>query len=510
MRSNQIKILLVEDSPSDALLWLRALQKLIPLGQIKHVVCMAEAIAMLNSQEIAFDIVLLDLSLPDSDGLNTINSINNHSPTIPVVVLTSDDSAETALRALNVGVQDYLVKGQIIPKLLERTIRYAIERSQVLNQLRASEEKFRGVFEQTFQSMFLLSPEGTIRAANQQALNFCDAALEEILELKFWDLKFWQDNRVYQDWLEDSVRSAANGGLVRDEVQLCNCDHKDCKTIWVDFSLKPLQDEQGRVQMLIAEARDISDRKQAEADIIRALHKEKELNQLKSGFISAVSHEFRTPLTTINLSAELLDSRRPLSEEKRVRYFRRIFASVADMVDMLDDLLLLNDTDTQSFQYQPKLINLEAFCQELVTDCQVSWGDRNPIEFTFECHNPMVEMDSNLIRYILTNLISNAAKYSPEHSPVQLIVRCRQNKAHFIVADRGVGIVAEDLPRLFEAFYRGKKLTNIKGTGLGLAIVKKCVELHGGKIEVESEVGVGTKFSVMLPAQAIKSSNQQI
>ncbi|AFY69950.1 multi-sensor signal transduction histidine kinase [Thalassoporum mexicanum PCC 7367] len=502
MSSTPITILLVEDSPSDALLWRRALQNLIPDGQVEHAPTMAAAIDFLAREDINFDVVLLDLSLPDSDGLDTINAINAHAPATPVVVLTSDDSDETALRALNVGVQDYLVKGQIIPKLLERTIRYAIERSQFLNQLRASEEKFRGAFDQTFQSMFLLSPTGIIRAANQKALNFCCASLAAVLGLKLWDLRFWQDNRVYQDWLEDAVRSVAKGGFVRDEVQLLDGDGQQ---VWVDFSLKPLQDEQHRVQMLIAEARDISDRKQAEADIIRALQAEKELNQLKTGFISAVSHEFRTPLTTINLSAELLNGQRLLTDEKRGKYYQRIFASVSEMVNMLDDLLLLNKAEAKALHYQPKPLKLGDFCQELVDSFQMSLGDRNPIQLMGEFNNSIVEMDENLIRHILSNLISNAAKYSPKNHSVNLTLHCYEDKANFVVEDQGIGISEADLPRLFEAFYRSKNVGNIKGTGLGLAIVKKCVELHGGKIEVESEVGVGTKFSIVLPTQAIKS-----
>src|SRR6476469_11034861 len=192
MYQTSIHILLVEDSPSDANLLRHMLSRQGKPGwQVVAVERVSDAIDACSAY--ALDVVLLDLSLPDSDGLETVTKFRAAAPDVPIVVLTGVDDEDLSLQALARGAQDYLVKGQITSQLLMRAIRYAIERGQILKQLNDSEQRFRATFEQTFQSMGLLTPEGIILEVNQTARDFYGNKQDDI-GLPLWELKSWSSS----------------------------------------------------------------------------------------------------------------------------------------------------------------------------------------------------------------------------------------------------------------------------------------------------------------------------
>jgi signal transduction histidine kinase len=239
--------------------------------------------------------------------------------------------------------------------------------------------------------------------------------------------------------------------------------------------------------------------KTSEQSILRALEQEQELNLLKSSFISMASHEFRTPMTMIRTAVELLQNfHHELTEAKRQQYFDRIKTAINQITQLLDEVLLLGSTET-GLRYKPESIDLEKLCNELTEDLQFSNADSHTITFTRQGNSAQAVMDAALLRHILTNLLSNAFKYSPHGGNVQFKLCCQNDTAMFHVQDQGIGIPIKDQAHLFETFYRCGNVGKIQGTGLGLAIVKKCVELHEGQIQVFSEDGVGTTFTVALP-----------
>jgi len=201
------------------------------------------------------------------------------------------------------GAQDYIVKGQITTQLLVRTIRYAIERSQTFQMLRESERRFRAIFDSSFQLTKLLTPAGIVLEINQTALEFSGIRSQNFVGHLIWELPIWKQSPNAKQQLKEAIAKACRGELFRSEIDLLG---KGDQTVTVDFSLKPVKNETGQVLLLIAEARDISDRKRAEAEILKALAREKELSELRAKFVTMVSHEFRTPLTTIQFSAGLL------------------------------------------------------------------------------------------------------------------------------------------------------------------------------------------------------------
>jgi PAS domain S-box-containing protein len=246
--------------------------------------------------------------------------------------------------------------------------------------------------------------------------------------------------------------------------------------------------------------RDITDRKQAEFELTEALAKEKELNDLKSRFITMTSHEFRTPLSSILSSAELLEHyRHRWPDEKQQTHFNRIRISVQHMTQLLNDVLFIGKAEAGKLEFQPQPLNLVDFCQSLVEDFQTSIAAHHEIIYVSNCDSARTLADEKLLRQILTNLLSNAVKYSPKNSQIALRLLLQPSCVIFQVEDRGFGIPLEEQSRLFESFHRATNVGNIQGTGLGLSIVKKCVELHDGDISVESEVGKGTTFSVSIP-----------
>ncbi|MEG4115893.1 ATP-binding protein [Microcoleus sp. N9_B4] len=491
-----IKILLVEDNPADADLLAELLEVSVGVQwELVSVEFLHEAIAQLCKQP--FDVVLLDLSLPDSRGLETLTRLREVAPDVPMVVMTGLDDEAIALEAVRLGAQDYIVKGQITTQLLVRTIRYAIERSQTFKMLRESERRFRAIFDSSFQLTKLLTPEGIVLEVNETALDFAGLRSEGIVGRPIWEMAIWAQSPQVSEQLQCAIGKASRGEFFRSEIDLLG---KSGQIMTVDFSLKPVKNETGQILLLIAEARDISDRKRAEAEILKALAREKELSELRAKFVTMVSHEFRTPLTTIQFSAGLLqDYSSQWPQDKKSTHFVRIQLAIKRMTELLEDILVIGKIEANTLQFQPVSLNLEKFCRQLVEEQQLNDSNQHPIAFQHEGGNCEAQMDEKLLQQILGNVLSNAIKYSPVGSTVSLHLNCQNKEAVFQVQDQGIGIPQADRERILETFYRSPNVGTISGTGLGLAIVKRAVELHGGQLALDSQEGKGTTFTITLP-----------
>jgi signal transduction histidine kinase len=272
---------------------------------------------------------------------------------------------------------------------------------------------------------------------------------------------------------------------------------------------------------IVAILRNITERKQVEDELRDTIKKEKELNELKSRFISTASHEFRTPLTAILGSAELLECYSDKwSEEKKQVHFERIYSRVKHMTQILDDVLLVGKAEAGKLEFNPAPMNVLEFCHGLVEELQLSTGCQHTILFTSQgsgCQSQScadlslctsVALDEKLLLHILSNLLSNALKYSPVGSTIHFILTCLDRHLEFQIQDQGIGIPEEDQPRLFEAFHRANNASKFPGTGLGLVVVKNAVDLHGGSITVNSQMGVGTTFTVTLPLTTSSDENE--
>lgn len=249
---------------------------------------------------------------------------------------------------------------------------------------------------------------------------------------------------------------------------------------------------------------EVSERKRAQTELHHALAAERELSELRSRFVSMVSHEFRTPLGVILSAAENLDTYfERLKPEQRRQQLQHVVQATGHMAKVMENVLLLGRAEAMEFK--PSAIDLPDFCQSLANQVRSSTENRCAIDFR-SSPLPKARGDEGLLRHIFTNLLTNAVKYSKAGSVVDFSVGKQNGHAIFKVQDRGIGIPASDQKQLYSAFHRGHNTGEVPGTGLGLVIVKRCVELHGGQITCDSKEGRGTTFEVKLPLFQVGNS----
>ncbi len=261
----------------------------------------------------------------------------------------------------------------------------------------------------------------------------------------------------------------------------------------------PLRNESGGVIGLVGIARDITERLKAEK-LRMELEKEQEIIALKERFIATATHDFRTPLAIIKMSANMLETNFDrFTPAQRTAKLHQIGVQVNNVVQLLEDVLTMSKANAGKLVFNPELVTLRSFCQQIWDNFLHMAEKTHTMEFVYSCDAEDVLLDANLVNYILVNLLSNAIKYSPVDGHVRFEVRQQGHELVFQISDNGIGIPAEDLVRLFEPFHRASNTRGIAGTGLGLSIVKSYVAAHSGRVEVESQENRGTTVLVYLP-----------
>jgi PAS domain S-box-containing protein len=276
--------------------------------------------------------------------------------------------------------------------------------------------------------------------------------------------------------------------------------HRDGHEIPVSIVGVVLKSPEGLPEYIGCVMRDISGQRQLEESLRSALAREKELNRLKSNFVSMVTHEIRTPLAHILGSSEILQrylDRLPL--EKREQHLQTIIDGVHRLSTLMEEVLLFSRAEAGRIEFNTEEIDLKAYCAQLVGEVAQATRHRCPVELDSEEFSIPARADENLMRHIFTNLLTNAVKYSASGTAVRFSIAREGVEAVFIVRDFGIGISEDDRKALFTPFYRGKNAVTLQGTGLGLVIVKHCVEHHGGTIEISSTEHQGTTVIVRLP-----------
>lgn len=300
------------------------------------------------------------------------------------------------------------------------------------------------------------------------------------------------------------------------EAELINY-RKDGTEYWVNFSIVPVANDRGEFTHFVSVQRDVTERKQSQEAIRRnlerlveertqelnqALSKEKELVELKNRFVAIASHEFRTPLSTINFATNFLQQHLDrLSSDEVQNKLKRIEKQVQHMTELLEDVITVGRSGLNKIPIVKSNIDLSALIQKIIEDVEQNTKKTHKIEVNYRATLPIIDTDEKLIRNILINLLTNAIKFSPGRNRIQFILDQIDNNIIIVVKDEGIGILPGDKEKLFEAFHRGSNTNAISGTGLGLSIVKKAVDLLNGTIEVNSEVGKGTLFKVVIPIQ---------
>lgn len=358
------------------------------------------------------------------------------------------------------------------------------------------------------QAVILAAPLAIFRFNPQGIIQLCNPAAERLFGWNASELVGSFPPYIgaeYRDEFIDIVKRTCGGEIIiSHETQRMR---KDGSFIHVSISTAPIQDAGGAVKEIIAMVMDITERKRMEAELLEqerlrlALNKEIELRNLRGRFMSMVSHEFRNPLAVISTSTGMLERYYDrMSDESRQASFARVQTHIKYLAEMLDDILTLLHTESIGPDFQPVSLDLVDLCKRLVTETSLQVQETHQIEWLTHVPQASIQGDPKLLQQALNNLLSNAVKYSPPESTIQMEITWDDHQINIQVKDQGIGIPSGDLKRLFEPFFRAENVGSIPGNGLGLAIVQQAVELHGGQLQVESELGVGSIFTVHLPA----------
>jgi PAS domain S-box-containing protein len=362
----------------------------------------------------------------------------------------------------------------------------------LLNALSISEDYLKKIVFFMGDALIVTTESGNIKKINKAAEDLFGYSESEFLESSIFSIVdniYFAIEQIYEKPLETET--------FFQNIEL-NCQTKQHKKIVVEFSCAAVRTEIRNVFDYIYIGRDITARKKAEEESLKALQKEREINHVKSRFMSMASHEFGNPLTSILLCLNQLQDR-SLSIQEQEIYLNAASEATKRMQGLVKDIMEIGRSESGNMVFQPINLDLENFCQKLIAEVEPSKNKRINFKFISNCQT--VSLDPKLLHYILSNLLTNALKYSLETEIVDFEVCCslELQQTSFMIQDRGIGIPEKAQKHLFESFYRADNVGNIAGTGLGLSIVKRAVDLHGGAIELRSKQEVGTRMRVTLP-----------
>jgi PAS domain S-box-containing protein len=367
-------------------------------------------------------------------------------------------------------------------------------------QLRESERRFRAILDQTFQFIGLLTPDGVLIDANRSALDAGGVVPSQVLGKLFWETVWWSHSEALQAQLKDAIARAAKGEFIRFEA---THTLPDGSLIDVDFSLKPVFDETGAVELLIPEGRDVSERREIMA--AEAAREAAELsNTMKSQFLAEMSHELRTPLNAILGFSELVLGQHvgPFEADRYLAYVKDIHQSGRHMLELINNILDISAIEAGERKVEFALVDLKDLLAECLRNSR-PLADDEGVALNFEAADDdfVVSTDRNAFMQIILNLLSNAIKYTETGGTVTLSLQEHDGAARILVKDDGIGISPDLLPHVTEPFRQGNSnpYESKSGIGLGLSIVKSLADILDADFRIESDVGMGTTAIIELP-----------
>lgn len=495
--SNRIQLLLVEDSTVDAALLRAELTQTRLIFDIDHVQRLSQAIEHLQIG--GYDVVLLDLSLPDSHGLDTLLHIRAVEPDIPVVILSGYEDAQVGLEAVKHGAQDYLPKGRTDAALLERALQYAMERAAVVEELTESRQRYRELFDATLEAIFVHDDE-VILDVNRSCEVMFDMHRDDLIGQKIgffltWDKRLSHDGQVGA--LHVGTAWRADGNIFTVEI--------GSVTIILE-----------RRRVRLTTLRDISARLRAEQHQLELTLERERLAMLRE-FLHTASHDLRTPITTLLTGIYLIQRNlndlstwaasqpvvNPMGLNDRVtgilQRTERLNDEVVRLQQIVDDLLDMDRLERMNFTLAQSDLNM--LVRSAVDRFRMAAVERR-ISLTYDLEGEvmMVTADSVELEKAISALIDNAVRYTPAGGYVMVTTRTEKEALVLEVKDTGKGIDPNHLPHIFERFYRADQARSSNaGVGLGLSKVKIIIEAHRGRIDVQSQLGEGSTFRVILP-----------
>jgi PAS domain S-box-containing protein len=491
-----LRVLIVEDSEDDAELLAYELERSGYDLVVERVDTHLAMKAALDKEQ--WDAIVADYTLPSFSAPEALKLLKERGLDLPFIIVSGSIGEDIAVTAMKAGVHDYVMKDKLarLAPAVERELREAHERRKrrvAEETVSQNQERFRLLIENALDIITVFGNDGIIHYKSPSVERVLGYKPEDLVGKNILEYVHPEDVENFLDTLNQVVQNSNLTLSIEFRFQHQDGSWRILEAIGKKF-LAPSE-----MSSIVINSRDITERKRAE-EIRKALERERELSEERFNFVSMMSHEFRNPLSAIAVSSELLRNFSDrASQQQKSQYLDRIEGAAKEMLQLLDDILNLTKAEVGKLELDAQLFDLAEFCHNLVQGMQMNVGSKRAIALVIqgECHP--CYMDEKLLGHILTNLLSNAIKYSPEGSEIRFELFCQNTEAVFRIQDCGIGISPDDRQKLFESFHRGKNVGKIPGTGLGLCIVKRFVDVLGGKITLESEVGVGTTFTVTLP-----------
>lgn len=459
-----------------------------------------QGIDMLRGQPETVDVVLLDLRMPGMSGMEALDQIGKIDPNLPVIVITGYATVESAVEAMKKGAYDFIPK-PFTPDQLRIVVRRALERRSLqreaeflrrerersLKDVATEKSRVRTIVHSMGDGVLVCDREGSIVLANPAASHLLGISLEALVGKRVAEIgQFPELSKVIE-----AIVAEREGGYACISQELTVEGEARRRRVFLRAHTCPIRNDLGELLGSVSVLQDITPLK--------------ELDQMKADFIAMVAHELRAPLAAVEQQLGVVLGRLAGEiTEQQERLLGRVKERVKGLLDLIKDLLDLSKIEAgQIIQYKEPLSLSEVIGR--VVDLMRPEAERKGIELRFIPSSEETRMvaDRNAMEGIFTNLVSNAVKYTPEGGKVWVSLGKEGAFLKATVSDTGVGIPKEDLPKIFDRFYRVKtpRTRQVIGTGLGLSIVKSLVDAHLGRITIESEVGKGTTVTVLFPKE---------
>ncbi len=492
----QPRLLIIDDDPEISGYMKTMLTLDAPHFRIDILESARECLEYLKKNEV--DCILSDYQMPDMSGMELLETLRSGGSDIPFIFITGQGSEEVAREAFKIGANDYFTKDvgfAHFPRIIN-SIEQAVknrednrQRALMVNALKDSERRYKDLVELSTDFIYRSDRYGNQLFMNDAAYRMLEASPEEV------------NGQPWQKWIHpEDIKKTIEvfGEMMVKGTDAFNFENrfvsKSGKIIYVMHNVRVLRDEQGTILGTQGIARDITERKLADLAL-------KEAQKEKNAVFHMLTHDIRGPLSVIYGYCDMLkteggDTAKIMEEVQKAA--RRISL-------LIDDMLAISrlESDDAGLILQP-VFALELI-EQAVKDCEMFARERQvEIKIEVEPGTPKIYADSAQIRRAVTNLLANAVNYNREGGTALIRaggVPKDPMKMFIEVSDDGDGIFDEDLPRLFEKYYRGKNAGKKRGTGLGLAMVKAAVDAHGGKVKVSSRRGEGSKFTIILPVK---------
>jgi PAS domain S-box-containing protein len=513
MNNKSVKVLIVDDQKSIIMFLSEMLLKSNRRDYIiEPVTSLKAALSKLDSDD--FDIMLLDLNLPDSSNLDTLTAINNKKPSIPIIVITGAYGEETGLQVISHGAQDYLIKGEFNANILDKSIDFAIERKiSELNMIN-KEREFRMMIENGSDIITLIDSNGMILYESPSATKQLGYVPLDLIGENILNFIHIDDRQMIKNSYDNLFKK--NNSSFTKEYRFQTKDG-----LWriLESNFNPEFSSDGSIPCAVINSRDITQRKETEEELrkhrdnLESLVRErtfelmyaKEIaetaNKAKSEFIANMSHELRTPLNSIIGFSKLM--RMGYNSETYEDQLDNILRSSSRLLDLMNNILDLVKIDAGKIKFEKKPARLDTIISSCIKSIQEKPAYKNKkIEYINDNSSSIIIGDENRLEQMFMQLLSNAVKFTGENGAIKIDNHQRNEFVEINVTDNGTGIKEEFLKHIFDEFHMGEKglIREKQGAGIGLSIAKKIIEAHNGTISVKSREGAGSTFTILIPA----------